>query len=212
MSNVIHMEMKRFNGSTYIISCPRTVIEQVVNYNQHDINTTVHVSEDDRRAFKTLAVLNENGYVNTKGALRNIAEYPTYNAFVAEMDTLVPNTMVMVLDATEDITVDSGWAMYVVHRDAHGTIPFKVSDNAMLDMSISLATVKGFNQDAESLDGLVRNSHTHDNVARLHSFTGDSLVKLQDIQQVHTKVETEMDSLVAKTSDMVFATTELKSK
>ena len=113
----------------------------------------------------------------------------------------------MVLDATGDITVDYGWAMYLVHKDAYGTMQYKVSDSTMLDMSISLATIKGFNQTTESIDSMVTNSHTHENLNTLASITSDKIVHLTDIQEVKTCDDTELTTLDAKVDTMIFSKT-----
>lgn len=202
----ITMEMKRYNGTTFTVTCPKTVIEQVQGWNHHEANETVHVTDAFKSALRTLATINENGYVPTHST-RTVLEYPTYQAMLDDSEHQPKDAMIMVLDATGDITVDYGWAMYLVHKDAYGTMQYKVSDSTMLDMSISLATIKGFNQTAEAIDTMVSNSHTHENLNTLASITSDKIVHLSDIQEVKTCDDTELTTLNAKVDTMIFSKT-----
>lgn len=202
----ITMEMKRYNGSTFTVSCPKTVIEQVQGWNHHNDNESVHLTDEFKRALRTLATINENGYVPTNST-RTVLEYPTYQAMLDDSDNQPKDAMAIVLDATGDITVDHGWAMYLVHKDAYGTIQYKISDSIMLDMSISLATIKGFNQTTETIDQLVQQSHTHENLTMLTSITNDKILHLADIQEVKTCDDTELTTLDAKVDTMIFSKT-----
>lgn len=207
MTQPIHIEMKRYDGSIYTITCPKTVVEQVVNWNHHELHNS-HISDEVRQSLLTLATINENGYVNTKGKVRTVVEYPTFDELMSNIDNHPSDTMAIVIDATDDITVDSGWAMYIIHKDAHGAIPYKISDNLMFDVGISLATIKGFNQTYETIDTLVSDSHIHTNLSILDRFDGENVVMLDTLQQVYTEEANNLDSLAAKSNDMIFVKTE----
>lgn len=202
----ITMEMKRYNGTTFTVTCPKTVIEQVQGWNHHEANDGIHVTNEFKSALRTLATINENGYVPVH-VPRTVLEYPTYQAMLDDLDNQPKDAMIMVLDATGDITVDHGWAMYLVHKDAYGTIQYKVSDSAMLDMSISLATIKGFNQTSETIDTMVTQSHTHDNVNTLATIIDGRFVDKNSIQQVKTCEDSELTTLDASVDTMIFSKT-----
>lgn len=202
----ITMEMKRYNGTTFTVTCPKTVIEQVQGWNHHEANESIHVTDAFKSALRTLATINENGYVPTHST-RTVLEYPTYQAMLDDSDNQPKDAMIMVLDATGDITVDYGWAMYLVHKDAYGIVQYKVSDSTILDMSISLATIKGFNQTAEAIDTMVTNSHTHENLNTLTTIIDGRFVDKNSIQQVKTCEDRELTTLDVNVDTMIFSKT-----
>jgi len=77
----------------------------------------------------------------------------------------------------------------------------------MLDMSISLATIKGFNQTSETIDTMVTQSHTHDNVNTLATIIDGRFVDKNSIQQVKTCEDSELTTLDASVDTMIFSKT-----
>ena len=78
----------------------------------------------------------------------------------------------------------------------------------MLDMSISLATIKGFNQTSETIDTMVTQSHTHENLNTLVTIADGRFVDKNFIQQVKTCNDGELTTLDAKVDTMIFSKTE----
>ena len=98
---------------------------------------------------------------------------------IAERDalTLTTNTMVMVLDATGDVTVTSGAATYVF--SAFNTTWYKIAEYESLDLVVSWSALQ--DKPASSItdiDLAVTQKHTHANQAVLDTLAVDQTNKL----------------------------------
>lgn len=205
-NNTFTIEMKRFNGTGYTVSCPKTVIEQLHGWDAHHTKDEIHVTPEQREALKTFAVLNDKAFAPTKPTdCRVVKEYATYEEMVADSVNQANYTTCMVLDASGDITVDNGWACYSIHQQEHGFQYIKIADSAMLDMSVSFNAVKGITVSAQTFDSMVENSHIHANLATLDSLTDVTFRRNQVLNTVTTTVDSAVEGLTLKVGDMVFS-------
>lgn len=84
--------------------------------------------------------------------------------------TLSSNTLVYVIDATGDVTVSSGAALYIYR---HLTTSFhKIAEYESIDLSIAWVNISGKPTSTPiQIDQAVTNSHTHTNKTLLDSYT-----------------------------------------
>ena len=197
---------KRYNGTTFDIALPKTVVEQVIEINEHLKDGDRHISAEDREVLKTVATLSAKGYAPIRNsAMATVKEYPTYTALKNDLANLPQGTTAMVLDASDDVLVDYGYAMYRVMLDeTDNKTLIKVSDTMSMDFVLKLDNVRGFNQSAEAIDKMVEDSHFHENFALLNTLTQGMFEGLKDYQKAKTAFENTLDKVGLRSGDMAF--------
>lgn len=96
-------------------------------------------------------------------------------ANIVERDalSLTANTLVLVLDASADATVDTGAALYA-YRQSTGTY-LKISEFESLDITINWADIQDKpTSSAAAIDSAVANSHIHANKTELDKIGEDA--------------------------------------
>lgn len=202
----VKFTIKRYNGTTFDIALPKTVVEQVIEINEHLKDGDRHISAEDREVLKTVATLSAKGYAPIRNsAMATVKEYPTYTALKNDLANLPQGTTAMVLDASDDVLVDYGYAMYrVMLDDTDNKTLIKVSDTMSMDFVLKLDNVRGFNQSAEAVDKMVEDSHFHDNFALLNTLTQGMFEGLKDYQKAKTAFENTLDKVGLRSGDMAF--------
>ena len=202
----VKFTIKRYNGTTFDIALPKTVVEQVIEINEHLKDGDRHISAEDREVLKTVATLSAKGYAPIRNsAMATVKEYPTYTALKNDLANLPQGTTAMVLDASDDVLVDYGYAMYRVMLDeTDNKTLIKVSDTMSMDFVLKLDNVRGFNQSAEAVDKMVEDSHFHDNFALLNTLTQGMFEGLKDYQKAKTTFENTLDKVGLRSGDMAF--------
>lgn len=202
----VKFTIKRYNGTTFDIALPKTVVEQVIEINEHLKDGDRHISAEDREVLKTVATLSAKGYAPIRNsAMATVKEYPTYTALKNDLANLPQGTTAMVLDASDDVLVDYGYAMYRVMLDeTDNKTLIKVSDTMSMDFVLKLDNVRGFNQSAEAIDKMVEDSHFHDNFALLNTLTQGMFEGLKDYQKAKTAFENTLDKVGLRSGDMAF--------
>lgn len=202
----VKFTIKRYNGTTFDIALPKTVVEQVIEINEHLKDGDRHISTEDREVLKTVATLSAKGYAPIRNsAMATVKEYPTYTALKNDLANLPQGTTAMVLDASDDVLVDYGYAMYRVMLDeTDNKTLIKVSDTMSMDFVLKLDNVRGFNQSAEAVDKMVEDSHFHANFALLNTLTQGMFEGLKDYQKAKTAFENTLDKVGLRSGDMAF--------
>lgn len=202
----VKFTIKRYNGTTFDIALPKTVVEQVIEINEHLKDGDRHISAEDREVLKTVATLSAKGYAPIRNsAMATVKEYPTYTTLKEDLANLPQGTTAMVLDASDDVLVDYGYAMYRVMLDeTDNKTLIKVSDTMSMDFVLKLDSVRGFNQSAEAVDKMVEDSHFHDNFALLNTLTQGMFEGLKDYQKAKTAFENTLDKVGLRSGDMAF--------
>ena len=202
----VKFTIKRYNGTTFDIALPKTVVDQVIEINEHLKDGDRHISAEDREALKTVAVLSAKGYAPIRNsAMATVKEYPTYTALKEDLPNLPQGTTAMVLDASDDVLVDYGYAMYrVMLDDTDNKTLIKVSDTMSMDFTLKLDNVRGFNQSAGAIDKMVEDSHFHENFALLNTLTQGMFEGLKDYQKAKTAFENTLDKVGLRSGDMAF--------
>jgi UPI0001A2DE84 related cluster len=202
----VKFTIKRYNGTTFDIALPKTVVEQVIEINEHLKDGDRHISAEDREVLKTVATLSAKGYAPIRNsAMATVKEYPTYTALKNDLANLPQGTTAMVLDASDDVLVDYGYAMYRVMLDeTDNKTLIKVSDTMSMDFVLKLDNVRGFNQSAEAVDKMVEDGHFHDNFALLNTLTQGMFEGLKDYQKAKTAFENTLDKVGLRSGDMAF--------
>jgi len=86
---------------------------------------------------------------------------------------LTANTMVLVEDASDDPTVNSGAALYTFKLDSSSFT--KISEYESLDVSLTWGSIIGGpSSSPANIDTAVNNSHTHANASELDKFGEDA--------------------------------------
>ena len=202
----VKFTIKRYNGTTFDIALPKTVVEQVIEINEHLKDGDRHISAKDREVLKTVATLSAKGYAPIRNsAMATVKEYPTYTALKNDLANLPQGTTAMVLDASDDVLVDYGYAMYRVMLDeTDNKTLIKVSDTMSMDFVLKLDNVRGFNQSAEAVDKMVEDGHFHDNFALLNTLTQGVFEGLKDYQKAKTAFENTLDKVGLRSGDIAF--------
>lgn len=93
------------------------------------------------------------------------------------------NFLVLVLDASDDETVDSGSALYVYHASEEEFV--KIAEYESMDVVLNWSDIVGRPSSAPAaIDSAVTNAHTHDNKAVLDLLTEADGVLLYDGEPV----------------------------
>ena len=160
---------------------PKTADSQVIgikNKTAHDhVTSDEHVNNFDREAMGNmgsangLVVLDEKGRIpldNLNESLVSIKiEYNNISEMLSQSASVLPGAMVMIIDATEDPSVDHGWAVY--RRNNSGSYSSleegwtKVAENESLDIDTSWENYNTPSSSVEDIDDTVRRRHSHDN-------------------------------------------------
>lgn len=91
--------------------------------------------------------------------------------------TSARNLIILVIDATDDPTVDSGSALYAY--DASGDETYKISEYESMDVTLSWGDIQGRpTSSVAAIDSAVANSHTHSNMATLNEIGENAQQKL----------------------------------
>lgn len=87
--------------------------------------------------------------------------------------TLTRNAMVLVLDATADMSVASGAALYA-YKESNDTFT-KIAEYESMDVTVTWASISGKPTSTPSqIDTAVNNSHTHSNLTQLNKVGEDA--------------------------------------
>lgn len=89
-----------------------------------------------------------------------------------ELEVGESNFLVLVLDASDDATVDAGAALYVYHASEEEFV--KVSEYESLDLTLNWSDIVGRpSSSASAIDAAVADSHTHENKSVLDELDDD---------------------------------------
>ena len=203
--------LRRFNGTGFDISFPKTIVGQVDGLKEHIEDLAKHVTASEKTLFKRYAILDVNTMIDTTNLNKNMIainrEYATIDAILADIANIPINGLAMVLDATKDITVQSGWAIYrKIGTNADITSLQKISEKEQMDIIWSINDIKDkYTSTSTQVDGIVTNDHTHTNKAMLDALTDNRLsIKAEDVDNIITTDDSKISSLVANTNDMIF--------
>lgn len=173
---------------------PKTLASQVFVSDTDTITLLDHVNDDNRhltaqeRAALT-ATNSANGYVKldadgyvpsgklNPSVLAVNREYANIAALLQASTTdVVPGQIVMVLDASADTTVTSGWAIYRRLASATDLTTLnswqKIAEAESLDVVVNWANIQNKpNSSVTDIDDAVDKKHEHANKAILDNFT-----------------------------------------
>ena len=174
---------------------PKTLASQVfidasTTLADHVVDTTVHLTSTERSALTATnnangyVKLDSNGYVPTgllnPSVLAVNKEFADITALLAASTTdIVPGQIVMVLDASADSTVDSGWAIYRRLTSASDLSQLsswqKIAERESLDVVVNWANIVDKpSSTVANIDDAVTKRHIHANSAVLDKFTEDA--------------------------------------
>ena len=161
---------------------PKTVDSQVIcvnNKTAHDHTTSdKHVNSFDYPVLSNmgkpngLVILDKDGKIplsNTDDSLLSIKiEYPNISTMLSQSSKVLPGAMVMVIDASEDSSVKTGWAVY--RRRNYGSYNVlnsgwdKIAENESFDLETKWTSYDNRPvSSVENIDQAVRLKHSHDN-------------------------------------------------
>ena len=106
----------------------------------------------------------------TSNSMPIVADIAARNALTL---TLEKNSFILVLDATDDATVDTGSALYAYDFNASTT--YKIAEYESMDVTIDWTDIQNKpSSTATQIDDSVGKAHTHNNKAVLDKFTESS--------------------------------------
>lgn len=185
--HLITMMQKNATGG-YDTFYPKTIASQVfiddtTTVADHIADTSKHLTAEERvRLSKAgqangFAVLDENGFIPSKNINPSVlainTEFATITAMkAADINKIYAGELVMVTDASEDPTVESGWAIYRRLTNATDLTDLaswqKIAEKESLDVVVSWDNLKDKpTSTVSAIDAAVTNSHTHANKAVL---------------------------------------------
>lgn len=185
LERVFTMMLRNDDGS-YKILYPKTAAEQVmatdITLKDHCTDFLTHIWETERRLINNSN--KPNGYVllDTQGYLpeTNIRqellainkEYADITALLGE-SRVQPGKIVMVVDATADETVDSGWAIYRRTKEPEywelSKGWQKVSEQESVNIDLQWDHVKDHPASVPSaIDEMIRKAHAHSDLEALN--------------------------------------------
>nr|DAR84674.1 MAG TPA: hypothetical protein [Caudoviricetes sp.] len=186
--HLITMMQKNATGG-YDTFYPKTIASQVFIDETHTVadhiaDTSKHLTAEERTKITNagqaggFAVLDENGFIPSKNINPSVLAINTEFATLAEMkaaniNNIFAGELVMVLDASEDPTVNSGWAIYRRLSTATDLSNLeqswqKIAEKESLDVVVSWDNLKDKpTSTVQQIDAAVANSHTHANKAVL---------------------------------------------
>lgn len=175
------------SDGTFHIYYPQTTVDAILtdkgDIKAHFADAIRHVTAAEKTAMSKYLVLDANARVEDGKLMSGLAAVKKEFATIAlrDADTApVNHELVMVLDATGDTTVKSGWAVYrttVVDVSGKKTASYeKVSEKESMDYQVSWDALSDKpTSTTAQIDGLVTNDHTHANKAMLDALTDESL-------------------------------------
>lgn len=185
--HLITMMQKNATGG-YDTFYPKTIASQVfiddtTTVADHIADTSKHLTAEERERLSKagqangFAVLDENGFIPSKNINPSVlainTEFPTITAMkAADINKIYAGELVMVTDASEDPTVESGWAIYRRLTNATDLTDLaswqKIAEKESLDVVVSWDNLKDKpTSTVSAIDAAVTNSHTHANKAVL---------------------------------------------
>lgn len=130
-------------------------------------------STGDARAVGNSAMINAlvadalAGWSGDASALDVVSDIAARDALTATLDR---NAMILVLDATDDPTVDAGSALYAYAASTETV--YKVAEYESMDVVVQWASIQGGPSSSPAqIDTAVSQTHTHSNKAVLDKFT-----------------------------------------
>lgn len=185
--HLITMMQKNATGG-YDTFYPKTIASQVfiddtTTVADHIADTSKHLTAEERERLSKagqangFAVLDENGFIPSKNINPSVlainTEFATITAMkAADINKIYAGELVMVTDASEDPTVESGWAIYRRLTNATNLTDLaswqKIAEKESLDVVVSWDNLKDKpTSTVSAIDAAVTNSHTHANKAVL---------------------------------------------
>ena len=185
--HLITMMQKNATGG-YDTFYPKTIASQVfiddtTTVADHIADTSKHLTAEERERLSKagqangFAVLDENGFIPSKNINPSVlainTEFATITAMkAADINKIYAGELVMVTDASEDPTVESGWAIYRRLTNATDLTDLaswqKIAEKESLDVVVSWDNLKDKpTYTVSAIDAAVTNSHTHANKAVL---------------------------------------------
>lgn len=185
--HLITMMQKNGTGG-YDTFYPKTIASQVfiddtTTVADHIADTSKHLTAEERERLSKagqangFAVLDENGFIPSKNINPSVlainTEFATITAMkAADINKIYAGELVMVTDASEDPTVESGWAIYRRLTNATDLTDLaswqKIAEKESLDVVVSWDNLKDKpTSTVSAIDAAVTNSHTHANKAVL---------------------------------------------
>lgn len=185
--HLITMMQKNATGG-YDTFYPKTIASQVfiddtTTVADHIADTSKHLTAEERERLSKagqangFAVLDENGFIPSKNINPSVlainTEFATITAMkAADINKIYAGELVMVTDASEDPTVESGWAIYRRLTNAIDLTDLaswqKIAEKESLDVVVSWDNLKDKpTSTVSAIDAAVTNSHTHANKAVL---------------------------------------------
>lgn len=185
--HLITMMQKNATGG-YDTFYPKTIASQVfiddtTTVADHIADTSKHLTAEERERLSKagqangFAVLDENGFIPSKNINPSVlainTEFATITAMkAADINKIYAGELVMVTDASEDPTVESGWAIYRRLTNATSLTDLaswqKIAEKESLDVVVSWDNLKDKpTSTVSAIDAAVTNSHTHANKAVL---------------------------------------------
>ena len=185
--HLITMMQKNATGG-YDTFYPKTIASQVfiddtTTVADHIADTSKHLTAEERTKITNagqaggFAVLDENGFIPSKNINPSVLAINTEFANIAAMkaadiNKIYAGELVMVTDASEDPTVESGWAIYRRLTNATDLTDLaswqKIAEKESLDVVVSWDNLKDKpTSTVSAIDAAVTNSHTHANKAVL---------------------------------------------
>lgn len=185
--HLITMMQKNATGG-YDTFYPKTIASQVfiddtTTVADHIADTSKHLTAEERERLSKagqangFAVLDENGFIPSKNINPSVlainTEFATITAMkAADINKIYAGELVMVTDASEDPTVESGWAIYRRLTNAADLTDLaswqKIAEKESLDVVVSWDNLKDKpTSTVSAIDAAVTNSHTHANKAVL---------------------------------------------
>ena len=161
------LTIRRYDGKEYVVSLPKTVIDQVAGVKEHIENKTIHLSADEHVLLAKTVVLDAaTGHVkeqniSKKVNLSQIIDFANKEAFDTALPTLTPGQLCMVTGETE-----GSWKLYKVTNN-HEAV--EIANSLSLDFQdVSYTTIsKRPTSSTEAIDTMVEQNHLHENLATL---------------------------------------------
>lgn len=198
--HLITMMQKNATGG-YDTFYPKTIASQVfiddsTTVADHIADTSKHLTAEERERLSKagqangFAVLDENGFIPSKNINPSVLAINTEFATITEMkaadiNKIYAGELVMVTDASEDPTVESGWAIYRRLTSASDLTDLaswqKIAEKESLDVVVSWENLKDKpTSTVSAIDAAVTNSHTHANKAVLDKLSEQNGVLCYD--------------------------------
>lgn len=178
------------NEGNLITMYPRTVAQQVTLVDGttalDHINSSVHLYSSEKEFIRRpnmpsgILVLDENGMIPLDKISDSLIAIKTEFADIPDMlangATVKEGTLVMVLDASADPSVTSGWAIYrrKPNEPNYQTLDgwTKVGNAEALDLNLDWDSIPGKpNATPAEIDAMVEDAHSHSNLDTVNSLT-----------------------------------------